>query len=164
MKYVLILRDDFSSYVWLYPTENATIGAATEAVATWCASFGTFDWLVTDQGAHLKNQLMRLLESEMNLSHHFTTPYCPSTKGSVARVCREVFRVCRALTSDWKLSQYDWTAVTECIQIVINHSPLKRLRLREKGKSSVYRTPLEVFTCLKPTRPLLRALPVRKYQ
>lgn len=34
MKYVLIIRDDLSSYIWLRPSVAATSDCATEALAT----------------------------------------------------------------------------------------------------------------------------------
>lgn len=158
LKYVLIIRDDFSSYVWLWPTPVATAEAAAEALATWVAVFGAMDWMVSDQGPHFKNQLMHELTEELKGSHHFATAYSPWSNGTVERVCREVLRACRALLHEFRLAPEDWSSVTECMQSVLNQSPLKRLGLRSEEQPGVYRTPLEVFTSHKPTRPLLRAL------
>lgn len=79
------------------------------------------------------------------------------------RVCREVLRACKALLHKFRLAPKDWPAVTECLQSVINHPPLTRLGLRDPAEPGVYRTPQEVFTSRKPTRPLLRTLPVAEY-
>lgn len=62
------------------------------------------------------------------------------------------------------MSPLDWPAVTEAIQSTLNHSPLKRLGLRDKEYPGVYRTLLEEFTGLKPRIPLLKTLHVSKYQ
>lgn len=163
MRYVLVMRDDFSSYVWLYPTSSATSEAVTDAVAMRTAVFGSVEWIVSDQGAHFKNMLMKALSEELRIRQHFTTAYSPWANGSVERVCREVLRACRALLQEFRLSPRDWPAVTECVQSVINHSPLRRLGLRDHDTPSVYRTPLEVFTSHRPTRPLLAALPIKLY-
>lgn len=160
MHYTLIIRDDLSSYVWLWATTSCTSEAAAEALSSWLSAFGSPEWLVSDQGSHFKNRLIAELTQEMHIRHHFTTAYSPWANGSVERVCREVLRACRALLSEWKLAPRDWPAVTECVTSVLNQSPLRRLGLREREVPNVYRSPLEVFTGQRPIRPLLRALPM----
>ena len=160
-RYILILKDDLSGYVWLWPTEEATGHAAAEAFAVWVGCFGSMEWLCTDQGTHFKNQLVAQLTVETRTHHHFTTAYSPWANGSVERVCREVIRACKAMTSEWRLAAEDWPAVTECVQSVLNHSPSKRLGLRDDSTPGVFRSPLEVFTGHLPKRPLLRAMPLQ---
>ena len=162
-KYTLIIRDDLSGYVWLWPSDVANAETAGEAFCQWIGVFGTFEWLVTDQGSHFKNSLIRGLTEETRVGHHFTTAYSPWANGSVERVCREVLRSCRALLSEWKMGPREWPAILEAIQAVLNHAPLRRLGLRDATTPGVYRTPQEVFTGHKPRRPLLRALPLSKY-
>lgn len=65
-------------------------------------------------------------------NHHFITAYCPWANGSVECTYREVFCSFKALRSEWKLSEKDWPAITECVQSVLNHAPLLRLGLRNK--------------------------------
>lgn len=162
--YLLILKDDLSSFVWLWPTDSANSGSAADALTTWIGSFGCMNWLVSDQGTHFKNELLDLLVKETHTEHHFTTTYTPWANGTVERVCREVLRACRALISEWRLAEQDWPAVSECVQAIINSAPLKRLGLRDNSSASVYRSPMEVFTGQRPMRPLLRALPMQEYQ
>lgn len=163
VKYLLVIRDDLSSYVWLWPAAAAPSDAAAEALATWIAVFGSMEWLVSDQGPHFKCRLMRDLTEELKVGHHFTTAYSPWANGSIEHVCREVLRACKAVLHEFRFAQKDWPAVTECVQSVLNQSPLKRLGLRDPSKAGVYCTPLEVFTSHLPTRPLLRALPLERY-
>lgn len=80
------------------------------------------------------------------------------------RVCREFLRACKAILQKFRFAQKDWPAVTECEQMVLNQAPLKRLGLRDSSTRGIYRTPLEVFTSHRPTRPLLTALPISKYR
>lgn len=162
--YIFIVRDDHSSYVWLFATEAANAEEVANYLTTWVSSFGGMEWIVTDQGSHIKNQLIAELSSQFHVQHHFTTAYSPWANGTVERVCREVLRACKALCSEWKLAPRDWPAVVESVQSVLNQSPLRRLGLRDKNKKDVYRTPLEVFTGQLPGRPLLRALPFEKYK
>ena len=97
------------------------------------------------------------------VKQHFSTAYSPWANGSVERVCREVLRACKALLHEFRLAQKDWPAVTECVQSVLKQALLRRLGLRDSSTRGVYRTPLEVFTSHRPTRPLLTALPIGKY-
>lgn len=163
-KYVLILRDDLSGYIWLWPTEDANAEAAVDALSTWVGIFGSMTWILSDQGSHFKKQLMEGLVKYFRSQHHLITAYSPWANGSVERVCREVLRACKALLSEWKLSPQDWPAVTESVQSVLNMAPLRRLGLRDKETPGVYRTPLEVFTGHRPVRLLMRSLPLSKYR
>lgn len=163
-RYLLIIRDDHSSFVWLWPTESCTSAEAASALIHWIGSFGAVQWLISDQGSHFKNTLINELSKELRINHHFTTAYSPWANGTVERLCKEVLRSTTALCSEWKLAPKDWPAVTECVQSVLNHAPLKRLGLRSSDQAGVYRTPLEVFTGHTPVRPLMRAMPVEEYR
>lgn len=79
-------------------------------------------------------------------------------------MCREINRADLALKNEWSLAPKYWPAITESIQFVINHAPLKLLCLRDTSIANAYRTPLEVFTENKPFRPLLRALSRSEYE
>ena len=75
LKYILLLRDDFSSYVWCFAFESADAESAAGALKSWFAAFSSMPWLVTDQGSHFKNQILVELKKTFRYSHHFTTPY-----------------------------------------------------------------------------------------
>lgn len=81
----------------MWPATHATNEGAVDAIATWIATFRVMDWFVSDQGLHFKNDLFRLLASELKISHHFTTGYSPWANGTIELVCREVMRACKAL-------------------------------------------------------------------
>lgn len=49
-KYVLLLKDDLSSFAWLFPTAHPDAENAVSAMASWIATFGGMDWIVSDQG------------------------------------------------------------------------------------------------------------------
>ena len=105
MSYVLIIRDDLSSYVWLYPTQGATSDAAAEALVMYIAVFCGTEWIVSDQGAHFKNSLLKELAGGLMMKQHFTTAKSPWANGSVERVRREVLRVCKAILHEFRLEQ-----------------------------------------------------------
>ena len=163
-KYILVLRDDLSSYVWLWPAEKAESEEAAAALTNWIGAFGMVTWVVSDQGSHFKNKLIHELTAEFHVKHHFSTAYSPWANGSVERVCREVIRSCKALCSEWRLAAKEWPAVVECVQSMLNHAPLRRLGLQDINKPGVYRTPLEVFTGCRAVRPLMHASPFWEYE
>lgn len=72
-KYVLIMKDDSSSFVWLWRTAQATGEAAGDAITTWIGTFGSVKWLFTDQRTHFTNNLMKELTDQLKVSHHFMT-------------------------------------------------------------------------------------------
>lgn len=75
-KYILLLRDDSSSYVWLWPSDSASGECAADVSSMWISTFGSVDWVVTDQGTHFTNTLLQNIAHSLNLSHHFKTAYC----------------------------------------------------------------------------------------
>lgn len=160
LKYVLLLKDDLSSYCWLYPAAAPDAHTAATALAKWMAAFGGMDWLVTDRGSHFTAQVMASLTEDAKVRHHFTTPYCPWANGTVERLCREVLRAGRALLSEWRMMATEWPNILDCIQTVINQSPVERLGKKEGEQE--WRTPVEVFTGHKPTLILARPLPLER--
>ena len=126
-KYVLILKDDFSNYVWLRPASTCDAAHAIKALTEWVAAFGIPSVWISDQGSHFKNEVMHQLANELNTHHHFTTAYHPESNGTVEVVCRETLRVARALLSEFQLGAAEWPRFLNTIQRVLNHSPSPKL-------------------------------------
>lgn len=57
-KYILVLRDDFSSYVWLFPFAEATAEKSAETILEWCTTFNIPRALMSDGGSHFTNDTM----------------------------------------------------------------------------------------------------------
>lgn len=145
-KYVLILKDDFSSYVLFFPFEHPNSESAVEALMEWFSAFGVVLQWVSDRGSHFKNEVVAGLSQKLKGSHHFTLPYCPWTNGTVEVVCREMMRAMKALLSEFQLPFKHWPAVLPIVQSILNSTPLKRLGNR---------SPLTAFTGLPSDSPLL---------
>lgn len=103
------------------------------------------------------NELVGTLTREFRVSHHLKMAYFSLANGTVERVRRNLLRAARALCSEWKLIPKDGPAVLECIQSVLNGSPIRRLGLCYESKAGGYRSPLELCTGQIPVRPLLHA-------
>ena len=143
--YVLVLKDDHSSYVWLVPTTEVTAEAAATALIDWFATFGIVQQWVSDRGSHFKNEVVRSLKEKNNSGHHFTLAYCLWSNETVEVVCRELLRACRAMLSEYQLPFTSWPSIIPVVQSALNISILERLGNR---------CPLTVFTGLPQDNPL----------
>ena len=143
--YSIILKDDFSSYLWLIPSKEASSEVVADSLILWFSSFGVVSDWVSDRGTHFKNELIRSLRKQMKSGHHFTLAYCPWLNGTVDVVCRELIRTTRALLSEFQLPQSAWPQFLPVIQSILNNTILRRL-----GKLC----PLTAFTGLPQDTPL----------
>lgn len=64
--YCHILKEDLSSYLWLFPCVASTADSAVEALVSWIYHFGTVELFLTDEGTHSKNDLLSNLGEELN--------------------------------------------------------------------------------------------------
>lgn len=144
-KYVLILKDDQSVYIWLTPTEHATAESTDEVLVRWFAAFGVVTQWVSNRGSHFKNQLIRLLSERIKSSHHFKLAYCPWSNGTIEAVCRELLRTVRAILSELQLPQSCWPSIFPIVQYALNNSIAERLGNK---------CPLTVFSGLPQDTPL----------
>ena len=149
-QYVLIVKDDASSFIWLEPTEASDAHTTVKVLAKWSSLFGIAPMWCSDRGTHFKNEVMRLLNRTLRARHHFTIPYCPQSNGTVETVCKEVLRACRALLSEFQLKESEWPVVIPLIQSTLNHSVRPSLGNR---------APVTVFAGLPADNPLRTVYP-----
>ena len=64
-KYIFIMKDDASSFVWLKPSEAPDAENAVKALLDWFASFGVVSCWCSDRGAHFKNRLIGLINRRL---------------------------------------------------------------------------------------------------
>ena len=124
--YVLVLKDDFSSYVWLVKCKAADAGHTARALMGWFAAFGVVLRWVSDRGSHFKNEVVAKLREQNRATHRFTLAYAPWSNGTVEVVNREVLRVLRALCSELRIPFKEWPNVLPVVQGVLNSAALPR--------------------------------------
>ncbi|KAE9116132.1 hypothetical protein PF005_g29422 [Phytophthora fragariae] len=107
-KYVFVLKDGMSGYVELVSCIDATSDQAYASLLDWFKRFGVVRLWVSDQGAHIKNQVIARLQSALGAHHHFTLAYTPWANGTVEVVNREVLKSVKALLSERKLQATYW--------------------------------------------------------
>lgn len=130
MCYVLVLKDDFSSYTWLRETAEADAEKTANALLQWFSSFGIARMWVSDRESPFKNELLTKVRESLKSQHHFTLPYCPWSNGTIEFECREMLRALRTLLSNFQLPQHCWPQVLPLVQSILNNSPLPGLRNR----------------------------------
>ena len=85
-KYVLIITDYYTRYVVAIPVPNNTaITTAQCFVRDFVFKFGIPRRLITDQGVHFVNQLMKNITSILGTNHSQTSSYHPQSNGLVER-------------------------------------------------------------------------------
>jgi transposase InsO family protein len=136
-EYVLIVKDDFSNYVWLKQCKHADADSTVAVLIEWFAAFGVAPQWVSDQGSHFKNQVMTEVQRQLGANHHFTTAYCPWANGTVEAVCKQTIRAARAMLSEMHLAPQEWPCILPAIQSVLNNSP---------SSHRAGQTPLTAFT------------------
>jgi hypothetical protein len=144
-KYLLLIKDDLSGYLWLVPCVSADTVSTVDALMMWFAAFGVAMLWVSDRGSHFKNQVMDGVRKALRSQHHFTTAYSPWANGTVERACREVLRATRALLSEFQLNSKQWPEVARIVQSVLNNSPSPH-----RGNIA----PITAFTGRAPDSPL----------
>ena len=144
-KYLLLIKDDLSGYLWLIPCVTADAESTVNALTLWFAAFGVALMWVSDQGSHFKNLVMTKLRKALRSQHHFTTAYTPWANGTIERACRDVLRAVRALLSEFKLPAASWPDVARLVQSALNNSPSP-----QRGNIA----PLTAFTGRSPDSPL----------
>lgn len=63
----------------------------------WFMRFGVVHQGVTDQGTHVKSQVIEKLQPALGVQHHYTTAYTPWANGTVEVVNRKVLRSVKAV-------------------------------------------------------------------
>lgn len=85
-EYILILKDDFSGYVYLRPCRNADATSTAEVLLEYFSTFVPVLKWFSDQGPHFANEVMEVLASALGARHRFSTAYVPWSNGTVEAV------------------------------------------------------------------------------
>lgn len=143
--YALVMKDDFSGYVWILPASADEAETVADALIRWIVAFSVVENWVSDRGTQVKNGMITLLRESKRFSHHFTFAYCPWSNGTVEVVFRELLPVMQALLSEFQLAQRCWPSLLPLVQSALNNSSLPGLGNR---------CPLTASTELKQNNPL----------
>lgn len=135
--WLLVIRDELSGYIELFPTAFATAEFTADALMSWISRNGYPDKMVSDNGTHFNAKVMTDLAENYKILHHFTTPLIHFSNGTVERVNRDILATVRILLLEYQIAHREWTRVITIVQHTTNHAPSDIL--------GGY-TPVEVYT------------------
>ena len=99
-KYILVIMDDLSNFVWLEPTESCTEASTVKHLLRWCKTLGVPDVWMSDTASHFKNRVIKTPERELRVEHRFAVAISPWSNGTCERMMREVVRAFKAVSQE----------------------------------------------------------------
>lgn len=131
-RYVLVIMDDLSNYVWLEPAEACTAEVTAKHLLAWCKTLGVPRVWVSDTATHFKNRVLALLGDALQIDHRFAVAYTPWSNGTCERMVKEVVRALRSILSEQRRQVSEWIDVLPAAQWALNTS------FRERYRSTPY--------------------------
>ena len=104
--FILTIVDHFSKWGEAFPIPNHTASTVAKVLVSQVFSrYGAPDQILSDQGAEFQSDLFRDLMSWMEIDQRRTSPYKPSTNGTVERFHRTLNSMLAKVVSE---QQRDW--------------------------------------------------------
>ena len=128
VKYILVMMDDLSNFVWLEPTESCTTASTAKHLLRWCKTLGVPEVWVSDTASHFKNRVMKTLERALRMEHRFAGAYLPYSNGACKRIMREVVRALKAILQEERSGICEWVDVVPAIQWALNIGLSREIR------------------------------------
>ncbi|CAF2908943.1 unnamed protein product [Rotaria sp. Silwood2] len=117
-RYVLVLTDNLSKYVIAKAMSNNTAKATAEFLMNeFIMIHGAPERLITDNGVHFNNTLMKTITAMMNTIHAFSASYHPQTNGQVERF-NATF--CTQLAKYYDENEDDWDDYLQSVVYAYN--------------------------------------------
>ena len=118
---VVVIIDNFSRFVDLYPISDTSAEAAADALIQFTGRFKTPIRFTTDSGSNFKSVLMEGLMSRLGADHQLTKAYSKEQNAVVERVNKEVLSQLRSIIFDKRI-QRRWSKYLPIVQRVLNTS------------------------------------------
>ena len=126
-RYVLVIVEDVSGYVWLRPARKCEANFVAKELVEWCSVFGRPTTWVSDNAAHFKNRVIRKVASRIGVTHRFSVANSAWTNGTVERMMREVLRTTKAILNERRRPLSEWIVVLPAVQSALNAAWRQRL-------------------------------------
>ena len=120
--YILVIKDDFSGYIDLFPCKSPNSEVVIQSLLKWYSLFGVSLVHISDQGSHFKNSVVQELNRRLATKHHFTLPYAPWSNGTVEVVNRELRELLRVWVSEFRMDLREWPSLIPLMVHVLNFS------------------------------------------
>ena len=124
--HLLVIIDTFSRKTFLKHTMKEDAFSAAEGLLEWHAHYVLSEHfiLITDNGSHFANELMKELVPKLRGRHEFSVPFAPWTNGSCENRNRMILRILRQLCSELGLTTNEWPNFIPMVMGVINNLPI----------------------------------------
>jgi hypothetical protein len=118
-KYILVIKDFLSKYVWLIPLEDKKMETVAMAfVNEFVCQAGIPSMVVSDKGNEFVNKIMKKVSSIMNIARVSTTPYNPRSDGFVENHNKTLKDQLHHFVDT--LKQDDWDNYLPVVQLMYN--------------------------------------------
>ena len=119
MKYIMVIKDFLSKYVWLIPLKTKTaIEVAESFVSRFICQAGVPDMLVSDRGNEFVNSILKNVSKIMGINRVSTTPYMPRSDGFVENHNKTLKDQLYHFVDT--LKQDDWDIYLPTVQLMYN--------------------------------------------
>ena len=126
--YILVIVDSLSRKTFLKHTKKATGAAMAEALLDFNAYFLLPEKcvLMTDNGSHFANTLLKKLTADLRMTTNFTVAYAPWTNGSAESANKPILRLLQTMVSEYSLHESEWPKLLNPIMHVLNNRKRER--------------------------------------
>ena len=121
MSMIVVIIDNFSRFIDLYPISNTGAETAADALIQFTGRFTTPVRFTTDSGSNFTSDLISDLTTRLGADHQLTKAYSKEQNAIVERVNREVWAHLKALVFDRRV-QNRWSKYLPIVQRYINTS------------------------------------------
>ena len=119
-KYILVVVDNFTRWIELYPLRDTTAEAAAIALVQHIGRFGVPEAIRTDKGTQFVYTLWEELGRILNFKHEVGTPYSKEENAIAERSIGEVMRHLKALLFDRRVKDKWSSEQLPLVQRILN--------------------------------------------
>lgn len=143
LKYVLVGKDDLTSYCWLHICIHPDSKVVVHAFGHWIVAFESMKWLVSDRGPPFRSTVVQEFTHDLRICRHFSTSYCSFSSWTGERLCKGVLRASIVLLSERRMKLGEWPSIIGYLQEVKHQAPLARFE--NDGGYKTWKTSMVVF-------------------
>jgi hypothetical protein len=116
-QHMLVLRDQLSRRLLLYPCTASDSAAACNGIEAWIKEHGLPTALYSDTASHFVSSLIQQLQDVFTTEHLFAVPYSPWTNGAVKRAGGIALKLLRSACSERRLESHLWYLALGVVQL-----------------------------------------------
>lgn len=116
-KYLFVVVDGFSKFVWIYPTKTTNTKEALDKLKIQQQHFGNPRRIISDKGSAFTSHDFKTFCEEEKIEHLFTTTGLPRANGQVERINRCIIPILTKMSLD---DQKKWYKNVPMLQQALN--------------------------------------------